>query len=199
VDRSQFGPAESELRKAANYLTFVAVSESESDLASVLNHWENFLASLDRVFNKIVATYKTSEKRDAWNGEHGKVISDRKQNVILSYLVHARNAHEHTIEEIVKHQPQSFIFTADENAMGPGRMRNLEIRAGQVSFDGENMKVSFRPDSVLAIPITDTRSGRVYNPPDGYTLSLIGKCGIDYYDDYLYRCIAHFVRSTGAE
>jgi hypothetical protein len=61
--------------------------------------WKTFLGRLERVWSKSINHFGKSPK---WNGWKGKFESLRKSDPLLSYLVNARGAEEHTVNEIIK-------------------------------------------------------------------------------------------------
>ncbi len=63
------------------------------------NYWKRFLSELRRVWNKTDATFEQTTGWHNWQNDYHKVI---KGDELLWYLWEARNADEHTVQDITK-------------------------------------------------------------------------------------------------
>lgn len=62
-------------------------------------HWRDFLHSLDRFWNKLVAACEGQQHWPRFKSKFGHL---RKKDELLLYLVQARNVSEHSISQVVK-------------------------------------------------------------------------------------------------
>lgn len=61
--------------------------------------WRDFLQSIDRAWNKILARCKNEKKWPKLKSEYEKM---RKEDPLLKYISQARNVSEHTISDVIK-------------------------------------------------------------------------------------------------
>ena len=118
--------------------------------------WKEFLGRLERVWNKGVSHFGKSPK---WNGWKGQFEGLRKTDPLLSYLVNARGADEHTVNEIVgREAPGIGINPAKGNSLYIERM---EINNGNIFIQSpQKIRVDFLPARTTLLPVTNR--GRVY-------------------------------------
>jgi hypothetical protein len=170
-------------------------------LIDVEEHWKDYLHRIERVWNKAVNHFGKSPK---WNGWQGKYLKLRKADPLLSYLINARGADEHTISEITQREP-AFL------AINPGPSGNLHLR--NVVFEkgtftkfevfGEAV-VEARPAQVQLMPVRNR--GIVYEIPkehlaqpiDPQNLFDIAEKAIAFYADFLNSAEAFFVEPHAA-
>jgi hypothetical protein len=67
--------------------------------------WMDFLTHLERCWNKVLAARQTDSRLKGWTGGIGRVERLRRQDPLLSYLVNARGANEHGIQDIANEIP----------------------------------------------------------------------------------------------
>jgi ribosomal protein L16/L10AE len=63
--------------------------------------WEDFLCRLERAWNKSERAYEAG----AYEPFRGQVVKERRSDPLLRYLMMARDANEHTVQETVEHAP----------------------------------------------------------------------------------------------
>lgn len=73
-----------------------------NDFPTIERHWTAFLVNAGRVFTKLEQGAKTVGKSDAWFGRKKR---ERRTDPLLCYLWHARNADEHTLQQVTKLNP----------------------------------------------------------------------------------------------
>lgn len=132
-----------------------------SSLDDFESAWRSYLASVNRVWSKLEAlAKKTAGRFQPWLGERSTV---RKEDMLLRYLLHARNSDEHTLTEVVERRAPSMGITAGPT--GAALVRSLRIRAdGTVEFDGEgSLAITFRPERVVLARVLDR--GEWYDAP----------------------------------
>lgn len=61
--------------------------------------WRDFLQSIDRAWNKVVAKCQNEKKWPALKSKYEKI---RKEDPLLKYISQARNVSEHTISDVIK-------------------------------------------------------------------------------------------------
>lgn len=63
--------------------------------------WEDFLCRLERAWNKSEKAYGAG----GYEPFRGRVAKERRSDSLLRYLMMARDANEHTVQETVEHEP----------------------------------------------------------------------------------------------
>lgn len=134
--------------------------ESSHDLDAFERSWKEFLHRIERVWNKSEAHFKRSPKWNGWKGTHETL---RRTDSLLSYLVNARGAEEHTVEPITERTGSQLSFQAGPT--GSALIRRIAItKEGQLLVDGEgSLEVSFSPERIRLLPILNR--GRSYAVP----------------------------------
>ncbi len=123
-------------------------------------NWAAFLSRLERVWNKCEAHFRRNPKRNGWKG---KYETARKSDPLLAYLIHARGAEEHTVEDIVaRSRPGSVSIAA--GTTGSAHIRRLAFTPEGIEFDGEgSLSITFAPERLALLPVTNR--GRTYAVP----------------------------------
>lgn len=121
--------------------------------------WKEFLRRLERVWSKMTAHFGRSPK---WSGWCGKIEAARKADQMLSYLVNARGAEEHTVNEIRAKVPGGIGINAAE-----GKslfIERMEMRDGVLSIHSpQALKIDFLPARMTLLPVANR--GRTYAVP----------------------------------
>jgi hypothetical protein len=168
MDKKAVDAAGKEYARAAEYVSIIRTSP---DFASVEKAWSTFLVTNGRVFTKLEQGSKSSSKSVAWWREK---LCQRRRDALLCYLWHARNADEHTIEEITERQdtkktivqPKSRIVTLMEQGLIGSPIAPLEaiettlvnVRLRDVMDRG---MLYVTPGEHLGIPILDASPANV--------------------------------------
>jgi hypothetical protein len=181
-----------ELTRRAEYISLLAGASSVHEIE---NQWKQFLYHLERVWYKCENHFGKSPK---WNGWKGKFEVARKRDPLLSYLINARGADEHTVEEITEKKPGSI-------GIGPGHtgsvhIKSLEFGPDGIKFDGEgSLKLTFSPASIQLLPVVNR--GRTYLVPTQHKgtpiqpgILNIAKAGLDFYAKLVADAEEHFVK-----
>ena len=158
--------------------------------------WKEFLGRLERGWNKGVSHFGKSPK---WNGWKGQFEGLRKTDPLLSYLVNARGADEHTVNEIVgREAPGIGINPAKGNSLYIERM---EINNGNIFIQSpQKIRVDFLPARTTLLPVTNR--GRVYavptshlgNPVDLMNVIAVADVAAEFYENFLARAEEFFVK-----
>ena len=184
-----------QLGKAESFIKAMAESNT---LDEYEENWKEYLHNLERAWNKLTSHLKRSPKFQGWV-ERGRTEKLRRQDPLLSYLVNARGAEEHSVAEITKQEAGGIgINPAFGNSL---HINRLEINNGQIRIDSpQPIKIDFIPAKVMLIPV-DNR-GRTYSVPTSHLGKPIGssdpvrmaEIGIAFYRDYFQKAESHFVK-----
>src|SRR6266404_5541572 len=72
---------------------------TSNDFSEVQSAWTSFLVHAGRIFTKLERGSKNDNESRAW---WGKKLHERRTDPLLCYLWHARNAEEHTLQQITE-------------------------------------------------------------------------------------------------
>ena len=124
--------------------------------------WKRFLGCLERVWNKGVSHFGKSPKWSGWKGQFEEL---RRTDPLLSYLVNARGAEEHTVNEIVGRTPSGIgINPAEGNSL---KIERMDIINGNIFIESQQkLRIDFIPGRTTLLPITNR--GRVYSVPTAH-------------------------------
>ncbi|CAI8756637.1 Aminotran_1_2 domain-containing protein [Pseudomonas chlororaphis] len=191
----QHSPApKSELDKAG---VFIVEMERAKSLDEFEEAWKGFLFRLERCFNKAHAHFKKSPKWDCWWGKYKQL---RKNDELLSYLINARGAEEHSVEQIVERH-------AGGIGINPAAGKSLYIEkmtlddSGNVSIlSPQKLAVVFIPERMTLLPIMNR--GVMYPVPRfhlGLAINSADVCGIAklahvFYSKFLSSAEEYFVK-----
>jgi hypothetical protein len=184
--REEFQRAKEAFERMRNAKSFAEFEES----------WREYLRRIDRVWNKAEAHFRRSPK---WGGWAGKFVALRTKDELLSYLMQARNADEHTVGDIAEKQPGGIAI----NAADPSRalhIRKLEMSGGKMFLDADNAIVVIVPERAKLLPVTNR--GKTYSAPtkhlgaelDANNVLDVAERGLRFYEDFLEKAEAHFVK-----
>lgn len=136
-----------ELRKAETAINAMANS---ADLETFEEHWKEFLRRLERTWNKAEGQFYCDEKWREWQGRFAKL---RRNDPLLRYLRHARNADEHTVAPITQRQESQLSMMAGPK--GHAHIRSIRIdQHGLLVIDGDGpLKLSFHPEQMHLLPV----------------------------------------------
>lgn len=184
-----------QLRKAESYIEKMTTASS---LGEYEEYWKEFLHNLERSWNKLTSHLKRSPKYQGWV-ERGKTEKLRRQDQLLSYLVNARGAEEHSVADISKQQPGGIgINPVFGNSL---HINKLEINNGQVHIDSDQpIRIDFIPGKVELLSVENR--GRTYDIPNqhiGNDIKTndpveIAKLGVAFYKAYFEKAESHFVK-----
>lgn len=181
---------EVELEKARLEIELMRASKN---LREFEEHWKEYLGRLRRVWNKASDEFRRNPK---WNGWKGSYEQERKNDPLLSYLINARNADEHTIGEITEQVSGGIgINPATGSSL---YIEKMEINNNSISIKSpQDIRVDFIPARVKLLPVTNY--GRVCAVPThhlGNTVNpenviVLAELGIQYYARFLMAARSH--------
>lgn len=148
-----------ELKSAENKLNAMRISK---DIEEYEEHWRGFLGHLNKIWVKLERECQPiRNKFEPWQGKYKK---HRKDDELLRYLKEARDADEHTVEDIVQKEYGSMgIKPAHQNNIH--HVERMIIDNGRlVHYEGDPIKIEFIPARVTACSFTS--SGIKYDIPN---------------------------------
>ncbi|WP_154232358.1 hypothetical protein [Pseudomonas syringae] len=149
--------------------------------------WKSFLHRIERTWNRILNHYQKSPK---WNGWQANILKLRKNDPLLSYLINARGADEHTGDDIVTRFQGGISITSSDG--GPIRIKSFESNGQGMRFEGSSNSVfSFFSSSVEPKDITNR--GRIYHVPHSHlgepivdaTAVHLAEMGLFFYSEFI--------------
>lgn len=159
-------------------------------------HWKSLLNRLERIWNKTFHHFSRSPK---WNGWKGKYEQLRKKDPLLSYLVNARGADEHTVNEITTRELGGIgINPAEGNSL---YIENMAINRGHISIQSpQKIRVDFIPAKTVLAAVVNR--GRTYpaprshrgNPIDPTKVIDVAETAVEFYRGFLDEVEAYFVK-----
>jgi hypothetical protein len=145
-----------ELKKAENAIDNMRKANSLDEFEDA---WKEFLSRLERVWTKSSNHFGKSPK---WNGWKGNFEPLRRSDPLLSYLINARGADEHTVNEILTREPGGIgINPAEGNSLF---IEHMTIKNGHVLIKSpQKIKIDFLPERIVLLPVNNR--GRTYDVP----------------------------------
>ena len=174
-----------EIRAAARAIDAMRQAKSLEEFES---EWRRFLNCLEKVWIKVERSCQAQKKRFApWQGKYHRL---RKKDMLLRYLKQARDADNHTIQDVTKIQPgsRSINFV---NTQG-GYIKHLEISGGEIlAYEGDPIIVQDIPSSLVAVAVKN--NSEWFNPPTshlGHPVTshhpvALAEFGIKFYESYI--------------
>jgi hypothetical protein len=182
-----------EISKAAKAIDDM---EGAATLEDFEEQWKTFLQRLERSVNKAQAHFKKSPKWDSWWGKYKAL---RTNDELLSYMVYARGAEEHSVEEIVSREGGGLaINPAFGNVLA---IKKMTMFNGVITeFNSPHpVRFDFLPQRTKLLPVLNR--GRTYSVPtkhlgspiDSQNVIEIAKMGLKFYDEFLIEADKYFV------
>lgn len=151
--------------------------------------WRVYLNCIEKCWTKVERGCQPY--RDKFQPWQGLFARERRQDMLLKYLKQARDADNHSIQELAVHQPGGIEFRSVPGA-GSHYIRRMVIQNGRiVEYDGDPMLATYYPSKVSAARVLN--SGNWYNPPtshlgekiDTQDPILLAEHGLAYYQSFL--------------
>lgn len=158
-----------------------SLDEFEAEWRSYLNAIEKLWQKVERCCQHVRGAF------EPWQGTYHRL---RRKDMLLRYLKQARDADNHSIQDITAVQPatRGFRFV---NPHG-GYIKSMVIHGGQVvQYEGDPMIVEDTPPHPVAVPVKN--NGEWFNPPKVHLDQPIPNChplllaelGLKFYSKYL--------------
>lgn len=159
------------------------------------DHWKAFLGRLQRVWNKAASHFRQSPKWDGWKGQFQHL---RDTDPLLLYLVHARNADEHTVQEILGKEPPGIgIGPAEGNWL---RIERMVVKDGNFFVKSLHpVKIVFFPERTKLLPVTNrgitypVPTTHLDKPVDPMNVIAVAEAGAQFYEHFLFEAEKFFV------
>ena len=152
-----------ELKAAENALQAMRAAQSfdkfEEEWRSFLNHLEKVWVKAERACQHIQNQFQP------WQGEYSRL---RKKDMLLRYLKQARDADNHSIQEVVEHKPGRYSFSVPG---GPGVVRIDRLSTGGdgrvIEYVGSHRPTIIdEPPQINVVPVKN--NGQWFNPPTSH-------------------------------
>lgn len=158
MDKDPLAPAKRDLEHAERYLAGMRAASNFSDFE---REWAGFLWALDSSWNKVrKAADRLGPAVRGWVGQREGM---RTSDPLLAYLMQARNARDHGVDEVVKHDPGGWGVNPAPGHRGL-HIKRMEIRNGRiVDYEGSPAKLTVVPSRVVLQPVANR--GKTYLPP----------------------------------
>lgn len=153
-------PARIELLAANKALASMRAAKSIDEFES---EWRLFLNAIEKLWQKIERCCQhVRSKFEPWQGTYHRL---RKKDMLLRYLKQARDADNHSIQDVTAIQAgqRGYRFA---NPQG-GYIKRMEIRNGEVvHYEGDPMIVEETAPHPVAVRIKN--NGEWFNPPTNH-------------------------------
>ena len=125
--------------------------------------WRAFLNCLEKVWQKVEQSCQHIRVSfEPWQGKYHRL---RKKDMLLRYLKQARNADNHSIQELTKLEPGSRGYRFVDRR--GGYIKHMEIRNGEVvRYEGDAMIVEETLPHPVVMPVLN--NGEWFNPPSSH-------------------------------
>jgi hypothetical protein len=148
-----------QLVKARASLEAMKASHSFTDFE---DHWKNLLHQVERAWTKASSKYNSNQ---AWRAIRDKYEPLRRTDPLLAYIKNARGVDEHTIDDIVQHEPGGIgINPAEGNVL---HIERMELNHGVLSIQSpQRIRVDFIPGKTKLLPVSNR--GGTYPVPTSH-------------------------------
>lgn len=144
--------------------------EAADNFAEVRTAWIEFLHAVSSVYSKLEQGAKADGKSAAW---YGRMKKERKDDPLLSYLHHARNADRYGLEEIVSSEGSASIASylqPDGLILQIRSVGRGETTWGDKIFDEHGRLAGTKVEEswakwALVVTVKDNRFGDSFLPP----------------------------------
>lgn len=149
--------------------------------------WKQYLTCLEKIWAKVERTCQPHA--NIFQPWQGKFQALRKKDMLLRYLKQARDADNHSIQDLTEVKPGQMTINFPS---GSGRIDYLHIDNSRVvSYAGSPMIETVTPPHPVAVSIKN--NGEWYNPPTSHLGKnvpnhhpiTIAELGIAFYSKYI--------------
>lgn len=174
-----------ELRSAARSIDHMRQAKSLDEFEA---EWREFLNCLEKVWVKVERSCQSVRAEfEPWQAKYHRL---RKKDMLLRYLKQARDADNHSIQEVTRIEP-GFRGLRFINPTG-GFIKHMEIRGGEiVAYEGDPAVIEERPPHPVAVPVKN--HGEWFNPPTSHLEQpvtthhpvALAELGLRFYETYI--------------
>ena len=149
--------AKRELKAARRALDLMKSAESFEIFDE---EWRDFLNCIEKLWNKTErGCQQFKNKYQPWQGKYSAL---RRKDMLLRYLKQARDADNHSIQEVAAVKPAHRTMNF-ANHTG-GYIKNMTLRGGDIThYEGDPLVVKDHPATIEAVRVKN--AGNWYNPP----------------------------------
>jgi len=175
----------SELQAAAKTIEGMRDAKSFDEFEA---EWRAFLNYLEKAWIKVERCCQPFRaKFQPWQGTYHHL---RKKDMLLRYLKQARDADNHSIQDVATIEPGSRGIRF-QNPRG-GYINHMEIRGGAlVAYEGDPIIIEDKPPRLVAVSVKN--NGAWYNPPTSHLDQqipshhpvLLAELGLKFYENYI--------------
>lgn len=177
-------PAKKELDRAYRCFDNMRSAKNYDDYET---NWRNYLNHIEKCIEKIEVA--TTPIRGAFSSAMADEIKIRNSDQLLIYIKQARNADNHSIQDLSKLTPGGVgINPLIGNSLF---IKKMTIDNDVIHYDGDPITITFYPSKIEVIEITNR--GKKFPPPTthiGATVSskdplFIAESGINFYRNFI--------------
>ena len=188
-------PAKLELRAAENAIHKM---EAASSVVEFEEEWRDFLGCLEKVWNKTERCCEVVRSQfQPWQGTYTRL---RRKDMLVRYLKQARDADNHSIQEVIEYTPPSRQIIVGGSTDGKSTaFYGLVVAGDKVLYEGTTpIHIKTTAERVVAVRVKN--NGEWHNPPtshlgkpvpDAHPLT-IAKLGLEFYQNFLEEVEAKF-------
>jgi hypothetical protein len=146
--------------------------EASTALDDVETSWSDLLLAGNAIFSKLEQGSKATGKATGWFGRVKKI---RKDDQLLSYMHHARNAEEHSIEDVTKRMKAGQATLTFREPFDPEKLDGTKITINATSHPGHVLISSSNEElistqmydkpSIALVRVKDPRFNDHFDPP----------------------------------
>lgn len=150
--------------------------------------WRGFLNCIEKLWQKVERSCQhVRGSFEPWQGSFHRL---RRKDMLLRYLKQARDADNHSIQDVTTIQPGSKGYRF-ANPSG-GYIKHLEMRNGVVvHYEGDPMIIEETPPHPVAVAVKN--NGEWFNPPTSHLGQPVtthhpvqlAELGLKFYSEYL--------------
>jgi len=162
------------IQKARDHLDLARQAVSGMDITlgfkTYEQAWSQFLTQVSRFYSKLEQGSKGCGKSVGW---YGRIKHQRRKDPLLSYLHHARDSDEHSIEDIVRRRASgaSIKFPSAKEVRFSANIRmnsdgTMEVQNQSIETpDGRFTDVEVENPRIQLVTVRDDRFGDKFDPP----------------------------------
>lgn len=177
-----------ELEASARSMSAMRNSKSMEEFEAA---WRDFLNHIEKVYVKVERCCQPFQNKFLpWQGRYNNL---RKKDALLRYIKQARDADNHSIQDITEMIDGKTTMKFANQA--GGYIENLEIHNGKiVHYSGDPMIVEHQPPQPIAVPVKN--NSEWYNPPTSHLEKRIDSKHPLHLADLAFQFYSQFVDAT---
>ena len=145
-----------ELRAAARAIQDM---DNATDLEIFEHHWKVFLSCIEKLWEKMEKACESSSKFPPWQGKHRRT---RKKDPLLRYLKQARNADNHSIQDLNYINSGSFTVIHKDPRTGISGTKHI-TQDESLKYNQDELFINIFSPHPEVLPVTN--KGVRYDPP----------------------------------